>query len=77
MPLTALKDDHSATASTSRVQTIREGLATAHHRRVWIRAAEARLEELDIREAWFGLEPFEAEEAHQLRALVKAYEPAH
>jgi hypothetical protein len=59
--------------SHSRVETIREGMrCNPAHRPVWIRAAQARIDELEFRKALFELEPFELEELAELQALVPA-----
>jgi hypothetical protein len=72
MPLSKITD-HSAVASQSRLQTLREGMAQAEavDRAIWIRAAEARLEELEFRRNSFQLEQFEEDEAIELEKLLE------
>jgi hypothetical protein len=69
MPLSRL-NDQSALASRSRVECVREGLE-GPDRAIWIRAAKARIEELERHGALFGLEAFEIREIADLRALLR------
>jgi hypothetical protein len=71
MPLSHLTDQ-SAAASRSRVETVREGLSgPVADRRIWIRAARSRIQELERHGVLFGLEDYESEE---IRALSKLLE---
>lgn len=66
--------DYLAQASRSRVRTLREGIdGNAAHRPVWIRAAQARIEELEFRQALFELENFELEEKSALQELIRGH----
>lgn len=74
MPLSHL-NDHSAEASRSRVALVAEALETAHvaDRPIWIRSAEARIDELERHDFLFGLEQFEADELKNLRDLMRSF----
>jgi hypothetical protein len=73
MPISHL-NDHTAEASRSRLALVREGLQTASavDRPTWIRAARARIGELEQHKQFFGLEPFEQDELDSMRELLKA-----
>jgi hypothetical protein len=74
VPLTDLSD-HTAEASRSRIETIRQGLAgPVVDRTIWIGAAQSRLSELERHDLLFGLEEFEREEMQAMRRLLKLEE---